>query len=193
MWVAADAGLYAEATKYGEYGLLAAHAAGNAPLAGNVISTFSYQLANTGDPRQAGTLARTPYAGARRDATATTKALLLERIAWSDAKSGDLSGCEQALGEVEEAFSRSKPEDDPDWTYWLNREEIDVMAGRCYTELKRPKRAVALLDDAISKYNHALVRENSLYLSWLAEDHIQLGEIDHAANIAREALTLASR
>ena len=192
-WVAADAGLYAEATKYTEHGLLAAHAAGNAPLAGNVISTFSYQLANTRDPQRAGVLARTAYAGARRDATATTRALLLERIAWADAKSGDLSGCEQALGEVEEAFSMSKPEDDPDWVYWLNHEEIAVMAGRCYTELKRPKQAAALLDDAIVKYNPALVRENSLYLSWLAEDYIQLGEIDHAASIAKEVLTLARR
>lgn len=155
-WVAADAGLYAEATRYTEHGLLAAHAAGNAPLAGNIISTFSYQLANTKDPQHAGVLARTAYAGARHDATATTRALLLERIAWADAKSGDLSGCEHALGKVEEAFSKSKPEDDPDWVYWLNQEEIDVMAGRCYTELKRPKRAVTLLDDAIAKYNHAL-------------------------------------
>ena len=87
----------------------------------------------------------------------------------------------------------SKPEDDPDWVYWLNHEEIAVMAGRCYTELKRPKQAAALLDDAIVKYNPALVRENSLYLSWLAEDYIQLGEIDHAASIAKEVLTLARR
>ena len=59
-WVAGDAGLYAEATKYTEYGLLAAQAAGNAPLAGNVISTFSYQLANTKDPQRAGVLPGRP-------------------------------------------------------------------------------------------------------------------------------------
>ena len=67
------------------------------------------------------------------------------------------------------------------------------MAGRCYTELKRPKRAVVLLDDAMAKYNHALVRESPLYLSWLAEDYIQLGEIDHAASVAKEVLALAAR
>ena len=67
------------------------------------------------------------------------------------------------------------------------------MAGRCYTELKKPKQAEALLREAINKYNHAMVRENSLYLSWLAEDYIQLGEIDQAATVATEVLTLASR
>ena len=104
-WVAADAGLYAEATRYTEYGLLAAHAAGNSPLAANVISTLSYQLANTGNPHQAAVLAKTAYAGARHSATATTRALLLERIAWANAKSGDLNGTERVLGKVQEALT----------------------------------------------------------------------------------------
>ena len=149
-WVTADAGLYKQAASYAEGGILAAHAADNAPLAGNIISTLSYQLANTGNPRQAAMLARTAYAGARHSATATTKALLLERVAWADAKSGDLVSCERALGQVEENFDHAKPEDDPDWVYWLNREEIDVMAGRCFTELKQPARAEPLLRTATS-------------------------------------------
>ena len=114
-WVAADAGLYKQAARYTEGGVLAAHAADNEPLAANIISTLSYQLANTGNPRQAALLARTAYAGARHSATATTKALLLERVAWADAKSGDLVSCERVLGQVEENFNHSMPEDDPDW------------------------------------------------------------------------------
>jgi tetratricopeptide (TPR) repeat protein len=138
-------------------------------------------------------LARTAYAGARRSATATTKALLLERVAWADAKSGDRISCERALGQVEENFGRAKPEDDPDWVYWLNREEIDVMAGRCFTELKQPARAEPLLRSATSAYDNALIRENSLYLSWLAEDYILLNEVDLAAEIATQVLELGSR
>lgn len=156
-WVAADAGLYKQAARYTEGGVLAAHAANNEPLAANVISTLAYQLANTGNPRQAAMLARTAYAGARHSATGTTRALLLERIAWADAKSGDLVSCERALGQVDDNFDHAKPEDDPDWVYWLSREEIDVMAGRCYTELKQPGRAEALLRNATSSYNNALV------------------------------------
>ena len=192
-WVAADAGLYKQAARYTEGGVLAAHAADNEPLAANIISTLSYQLANTGNPRQAALLARTAYAGARHSATATTKALLLERVAWADAKSGDLVSCERALGQVEENFNHSEPEDDPDWVYWLNREEIDVMAGRCFTELKQPARAEPLLRSGTSGYDNALIRENSLYLSWLAEDYILLNEIDLAAEIATRVLELGSR
>jgi hypothetical protein len=107
-WVAADAGLYREAARYVQGGVLAAHAAGDQPLAANVISTFSYQLTNTGNPRQGALLARTAYAGARRSATAATKALLLERVAWGDAKFGDLASCKRSLGLVEEQFSNAK-------------------------------------------------------------------------------------
>jgi hypothetical protein len=192
-WVTADAGLYKQAASYAEGGILAAHAADNAPLAGNIISTLSYQLANTGNPRQAAMLARTAYAGARHSATAATKALLLDRIAWADAKSGDLISCERALGQVEENFDHAKPQDDPDWVYWLNREEIDVMAGRCFTELIQPARAEPLLRGATSAYDNALVRENALYLSWLAEDYILLDEIDLAADVATRVLELGSR
>jgi len=192
-WVAADAGLYKQAAKYTEGGVLAAHAADNEPLAANIISTLSYQVANTGNPRQAAILARTAYAGARHSATATTKALLLDRVAWADAKSGDLVSCERTLGQVEENFTHTEPQNDPEWVYWFNREEIDVMAGRCFTELKQPARAEPLLRNATSNYDNSLIRENSLYLSWLAEDYILLDEIDIAAETATQVLELASR
>jgi hypothetical protein len=90
----------------------------------------------------------------------------------------------RALGQVEENFDHTKPEDDPDWVYWLNHEEIDVMAGRCFTELKQPGRAEPLLRTATSAYDNALIRENALYLSWLAEDYILLNEIEFAADTA---------
>jgi transcriptional regulator with XRE-family HTH domain len=192
-WVAADAGLLENAARYVRGGVLASRAALNAPLAANIISTFSYQVANNGNPREAAILARTAYQGAQHDATPIARALLLERVAWASAKSGDLLTCERTLGQVEDAFSGGPRDNDPDWVYWLNREEIDVMAGRCYTELHQPGKAERLLSDAISRYNQTLIRENSLYLSWLTEDYIQLGEIDHAAELAARMAALAAR
>jgi hypothetical protein len=192
-WVAADAGLLDEAARYVRGGVLAARTAGNAPLAANIISTFSYQVANTVSPNEGVLLARTAYQGGRSDASPLARALLLERVAWSAAKSGDSRECERALGMVEDSFSAGRRDDDPDWLYWLNREEIDVMAGRCYTELRKPGRAESLLTGAMARYDPALVRENSLYLSWLAEAYIQLGEIEHAAGIALQMAALAAR
>lgn len=192
-FVAADAGLYRQAITYAEGGIVAAHASGDAPLAANIISTLSYQIANTGNPRQAAMLARTAYAGSRHDSTATEKALFLERIAWADAKSGDIQSCERALGQVEETFSRSDQSLDPDWVYWLNREEIDVMAGRCFTELNQPAKAVSLLSEAIAAYDSTHIREISLYQSWLAESYVLLGDVDTATDLALQVLDLGMR
>jgi hypothetical protein len=66
------------------------------------------------------------------------------------------------------------------------------MAGRCYTELRQPARAESLLTHAMARYGPEFVRENSLYLSWLAEDYVQLGEIEHAAGIATQMAALAA-
>jgi hypothetical protein len=191
-WVAADAGDVAEASRYVKGGVVAARAANDAPLAGNIISTLSYQIANTGDPREAAVLARTAYAGGRHNGTPAVRALLLERVAWADAKSDDVRSCERSLGMVDDAFSSAPSPDDPDWVYWLNREEVAVMAGRCFTELHRPTRAEPLLREAIERYDHSLIRENSLYLSWLAVDYIQLNEVARAAEVAKRAALLSS-
>lgn len=152
-WVAADAGWLDEARRYVGGGVLAARAACNEPLAANIISTYSYQVANTENPNDAAVLTRTAYQGGQRDATPVTRALLLERVAWASAKSGDLRSCERALGSVDENFSSGPRDNYPDWVYWLNREEIDVMAGRCYTELRKPAKAEPLLRNAIEQYN----------------------------------------
>jgi len=66
------------------------------------------------------------------------------------------------------------------------------MAGRCYTELHKPAKAEPLLRNAIEQYNQALVRENALYLSWLAEDYVQLGDLDQAADISMRITALAA-
>jgi hypothetical protein len=134
-WVAADTGQFDQAARYVRGGVMAARAARDHALAANIISTFSYQVANNGNPNDAAMLARTAYQGGRKDATPIARALLLERVAWSAARSGDIRHCEQTLGLVEDSFAAGPRDDDPDWVYWLNREEIDVMAGRCYTEL----------------------------------------------------------
>jgi hypothetical protein len=40
------------------------------------------------------------------------------------------------------------------------------MAGRCYTELRRPLKAEPLLSQALSDYDDTHARETALYLSW---------------------------
>jgi tetratricopeptide (TPR) repeat protein len=185
--------LPARAEQYYAEGIHAAHEADDAPLAANLISSLSYLYSNIGHIGEAVLLARTAYAGARDRASATTQALLQERIAWAHARAGDPRQTQTALDEAALAFDRRNATDDPPWVYWLNQDEIHVMAGRCYTELRQPQRAEPLLRSALDRYSKDLVRETVLYSTWLAESYVQSRDLDQAAAHATRALTLSAR
>jgi tetratricopeptide (TPR) repeat protein len=191
-WVASDAGLHPVAERYYLGGVSAAHAADDKPLAANLLSSLAYQIANVGDPRDAVLLASSAYHGAEATATPTTRALLLERLAWANARFGNSQATARTLNQVNEVFADSNSANDPAWVYWLNRDEIDVMAGRCLTELKQPKQAIPLLDAAVGRYDETHAREMALYLSWLAEAHAYDGNAEEAAAAAIRALHLTA-
>ncbi|HEX5496543.1 MAG TPA: hypothetical protein VFX70_18430 [Mycobacteriales bacterium] len=190
-WVASDAGDHQAAARYYLGGLQAAHAAADDALAANLLSLLSYQTACQGDPREAILLARTAYRGAPSSATPAVRALMGERVAWAYATAGDADGCQRALDEVDTVFGATT-DGEPDWAYWLNWDEIRIMAGRCYTELRRPMKAVPLLDAALRVYDSGLSREVALYLTWLAESYIHAREIDQAADAVSRALTVST-
>jgi ATP/maltotriose-dependent transcriptional regulator MalT len=167
----------------------AAHAAGDRPTAANLVSTLAYQVANTGDAREAVLLARSAQSGARAHASATTRALLAERVAWAHARAGETRHTERALALVEKEYDERRPADDPSWVHWLDPDEITVMAGRCYVE---PDRAIPLLSGVLERYDERQARESALYTSWLAEAHLQAGDVDHAAHLAGRTLDLSS-
>jgi hypothetical protein len=142
-------------------GVRAAHAGGDAAGAADNLSSLAYQVANVGHPAEAVTLARSAYAGARHDATATTRALLAERVAWAAARAGETGSAERALGAVEADFERRSSDDDPEWVYWLDPDEIEIMAGRAWTQLRRPLRAVQILERAVAGYGADTGRETA--------------------------------
>src|SRR5262249_497836 len=71
----------------------------------------------------------------------------------------------QALDQVDDAFDERKPDEDPIWVYWLNRDEIEVMQGRVWTQLQRPLRAVPALEHAVAAYGDDVPWETALYLT----------------------------
>ncbi|MGH3812044.1 MAG: helix-turn-helix domain-containing protein [Pseudonocardiaceae bacterium] len=190
-WVTVDAGAPQRAARHLALGVHAAHAAGDRPTAANLVSTLSYQVANLEDPREGVLLARSATTGARGHASATVCALLHERVAWAHARAGELRHTERALSAVETDYERRCPADDPEWVYWLTEDEITVMAGRCYVELGQPGRAIPLLTEVLERYEERQAREFALYTSWLAEAHVQAGDIEHAAALAGRTLELS--
>jgi tetratricopeptide (TPR) repeat protein len=188
-WVASDAGRYGEAQRIYLDGVSAAQCADDRPLGAQLLSSLSYQIANIGHPHDAAVLARSAVKGAC-GASPTVRALLWERVAWASARSRDDAATRRALDAVDNAYEQRSPEVvEPEWVYWLNRTEIDVMAGRCMIELGNPNAAEPLLTNAIMSYPTDHAREVALYLSWLAEAYARADIFD----AARDTLTRASR
>ncbi|WP_431874531.1 helix-turn-helix domain-containing protein [Amycolatopsis sacchari] len=187
-WVASDAGRYGEAQHVYLSGVEAAETAGDRVLAGQLLSSLSYQMANVGDPADAALLARSAVKGANGEASPVARALLLERVAWAEARARNSDAARRALDAVDDAYEdRSEGIEEPEWTYWLDRKEIDVMAGRVLIELGAPAKAAPLLSRAISEYEADHVREVALYQTWLAEAFVNSGELDAAREVVRKA------
>jgi transcriptional regulator with XRE-family HTH domain len=190
-WVASDAGRYPEAQRVYLSGVSAAQAAGDDVLAGQLLSSLSYQVANVGNPADAALLARSAVQGAV-GATPVVRALLLERVAWATARARDREAARRALAAVDDSYeSRSPGIDEPEWVYWLDRHEIDVMAGRCLIELGDPVAAEPLLSNAIDAYPPEHAREVALYRTWLAESYAEAGVFDAAQSVLSKAQKVA--
>jgi transcriptional regulator with XRE-family HTH domain len=179
-WVASDARSHDQAQRLYLSGVSAATEAGDRPLAANLFSSLSYQIANVKRPADALLLARSAVKGSN-GATPTTQALLLERVAWAAAKAKEARAALRTLDQVDDAYeSRSVGDADPEWVYWLNRDEISTMRARVMVELGRPAEAEPLLLEVLSRYPEDSHREQSLYWSWLAEAYARSGELDQA-------------
>jgi plasmid maintenance system antidote protein VapI/tetratricopeptide (TPR) repeat protein len=189
-WVLDDAGHHERAARHYIAGMHAAQAAGDTPLAANLLSTLSYQVANVGNAKDAVILARSALRGVEACGTPLVRALFWDRVAWAHARSGDLPGTLRALGEADEAYDHGGQGEEPEWVYWLDRTELDVMAGRCFVELNQPTRAEPLLSAGLAHYDHAHAREAALYRSWLAETYVKSGEIEQASAEATQVLDL---
>ncbi|WP_308283276.1 helix-turn-helix transcriptional regulator [Pseudonocardia nigra] len=192
-WVASDAGRYVEAQRGYLAGVSAAQAAGDDVLAGQLLSSLSYQIANVGNPADAALLARSAVKGAGVT-TPVVRALLLERLAWASARARDRESARRALDAVDESYEcRSPGIEEPEWVYWLDRREIDVMAGRCLIELGDPVAAEPLLSSAIDAYTPEHAREVALYRTWLAESYARAGVFDAARHVLGRAQTAAAK
>jgi hypothetical protein len=190
-WVASDAGRYADAQRLYLSGVTAAESAGDRALGAQLLSSLAYQITNVGKRDDALLIARSAVTGAPH-ASPLVRALLLERLAWAAARLRDTDTTRRALDAVHDAYDqRTDGIAEPEWVYWLNRTEIDVMAARCLIELGTPAAAEPLLTRALAGYNHDHAREVALYQTWLAEGHARASNLDAAREVLARIDTTA--
>nr|MDT0665796.1 XRE family transcriptional regulator [Micromonospora sp. DSM 115978] len=151
---------------------------------------LAYQTGAT-DRRPALELAVTSCQVAGADAPSKVRALLYDRLAWAHAITGDAREAERALGITEAALGEDAGEPQPDWAGWVDRDELEIMTGRCWAELRRPLRAVPVLEGVLGRFDETRARDKSLYLSWLADAYLAADEIEQAAVAAERILDIS--
>lgn len=190
-WAAFDAGRQTEASALYEKAFQAATEAGDAALAGNSLAFLAYQQVSTGTCGVATAAASCEAVGT--DAPSAVRALLFERRAWAHAKAGQVEETEWALGQAEEAMTgNGSARPGPEWSSWVDTRELQIMKGRCWTELHRPLRAVPALEAALADFNEVHARDKSLYLTWLAHAYLDAGEVEQSARVITRAMDLAA-
>jgi tetratricopeptide (TPR) repeat protein len=191
-WAAFDAGWQDRATRLYDTSYAAAMEGGSVELGGNALAHKAYQLVSAGKSGVEPTDGSVAVAMAAADPA--VKSLLFQRAAWTYALAGDARRTGEVLGLAEQALALDPaPAKSPDWAAWAHDPvELQIMAGRCWTELRKPLRPVPVLESALSTYQDSHARDKALYLSWLGEAYLDAGEVEHAAAVTSHALDLAA-
>lgn len=156
----------------------------------NSLAFLAYQKL-TGDRRAGAEIASQSTETIDGRTPAGVRALLHGRRAWACAVADMPTEAERSLASASEALAEADGHPQPDWAAWVDHTELNIMTGRCWAELRRPLRAVPILEEALSQYDDSHARDKALYSSWLAQAYLTAGEAEQAAGVVSQALTLA--
>ncbi|MGI5201601.1 helix-turn-helix domain-containing protein [Spirillospora sp. CA-108201] len=191
-WAALDAGQMAAARAHYRDSMTSASEAGHTALMGNALALMSYHRVTAGQrgTEEADAACRVVDPGT----PSAVRALLYERAAWAHAMAGPshTRNVQEALDAATQALNAARPAPDPDWARWVDDVELQIMTGRCWTILRRPDRAIPALEWALARYDDAHARDKALYMTWLAEAHLEARQIDRAAQTLSTATTLGA-
>jgi transcriptional regulator with XRE-family HTH domain len=191
-WSAFDAGWHSLAHRHFKDSLTAASDAGDTSLIANALAYLAYQKVSAGQPGTGEADASCRVADSS-ETPRTVRALLYERAAWAHAVAGNGAAADEALDRALGALADGRRvASEPDWAGWVDRTELEIMAGRCWSTLGDHARAVPALTHALGRYDDTHARDKALYLTWLADAHLDAGEVEQAATVTGRALALCA-
>ena len=128
-WAAFDAGDHRDAEGKFRVSLAAARDAQDRALTGNGLAFLAYQQLTVGG-RGADT-ASAACEAAGNTATPRVRTLLHLRAAWAFAVAGDAPTADGRLGIGTTVLAEQDERQEPDWVYWVDSTEGEIMTGRC--------------------------------------------------------------
>jgi hypothetical protein len=200
-WMHFDAGEAGCAQRYFLLGLRAARAAEDPACAANILGMLAYQAAHSGQAPEAVRLAEAAVRAAQ-PLDVTTRARIAGRLATAHASAGDVYGFRAASESARELWDRRGAEAGPAFLYYFTAEQLAAESGQALVDLARlnPGRKEALLAEATTLLRPLSTvslqvdfqRSALLHGCYLAEAHLELGDLAGATGAVRSALPRAA-
>ncbi|MBC2906652.1 hypothetical protein [Streptomyces cupreus] len=191
-WFAYDAGRQATATGLYNEALQAGMLAGDGQLQARVWSNLAMQARLRDRDQEALRIGRAAVETRQAKTDPRLMALLHCRQAVGHARVGERVRAERSLSRAETSYGRASGEPAA-WLSFLTPAELTGLAGAAHHALGKYGRAQQLTADALGMLEAGFARNRVYYTLQRAQALLDGGDVEHAADEAGQAATMAER
>ncbi|QOC93910.1 tetratricopeptide repeat protein [Micromonospora craniellae] len=193
-WLAIDAQRYDQAEGYCRLAASLADKSNDRALHAYSLGVMSYIHLHAGDGKAALRLLETAQGLAGRGNPPAVRSWLHEATGEAYGLLGQPQPGLVALARAERVFDGVDANSAPAWLGFYNADcHAARLKGRCLIRLRQPRDATQALYEALTLLPPTFVRERSGTLIDLAVAYVQMGQVEQACEMARQADTLARR
>lgn len=185
-WMTYDIGAYGLGQRYLIQALGLARAAGDQPLAGEILAAMSHQAAYQGEAQAAVDLARAAGQMARRYGVQALGAEAAVMEAHGHALAGDGGQCAAALDQAERELDRADRAADPHWIGYFDDAYLSAKFGHCFLALADTPNAIRFAERSLDMDPH-YARGRAFNLTLLANSQALAGDVTAACVTGSEA------
>jgi tetratricopeptide (TPR) repeat protein len=187
-WASYDAGHHGLAQRYFIQALGLADAAGDRSIAASVLDAMSHQATYLGRFSDAAKLARAALLGTGSLDVPILNAHFHLMEARALARTGDATGCDQALSRAVVEYERHRPGEGPDWAQYVDDAEVAAELAHCQRDLGRSGQAIHWATKAITDASGSYARSDFFATMVLAQAQFDAGLPEEGAETALRAL-----
>lgn len=192
-----DVGLHQRAQQYFSLGVKAAAQAGDKPLAAHILATMAVQAVEQGHLRTGLDLIQMAQHGMRRTPMPRLDSMLATREGWICAQLGRIQDCHRAIGNAEDAFTRTTHDDAPGWLDYFSAAELAGTTASDYRDLAvhdpgQLANAASRFECALALRGNESLRSRAFDLTELAKIQFRQGEIERACATGHAATDAAA-
>ena len=201
-WESYDLAEHGSAQAHYGQALALAKAADDPLTSAWILATASQQAIDLHQPELAVRLARAAQLASHQvNASPRVRAVLLLREARAAAVKVELaetpdrhtiSRVERLLGAAEDTFAAVTPDDDdPQWAHDLSHAEFTAESGCVWRMIGSYQRAEDSARYALAKFDDSFVRSRQFNMIHRGQALVELGELDEALSVTRQALRMS--